>query len=151
MVELAQKQTHWALWLGLLLSVLGAVGNGLSFARLSTEAFTRLIVALPVLGAVFLLLGVIPAFRRPQVYRGKLWGSTLTALSLFLCAASVMLFVFTRQLPRSAGAPQVGRRLPEFTLPDSTGQQVSLSGLLAGAPGSPPPIGVLLVFYRGYW
>jgi hypothetical protein len=151
MAELAQKRTHWALWLGLLLTVLGAVGNGLSLDRLSTETSTWLIVAVPVLGVVFLLLGVIPAFRQPQVYRGKLWGSILTVLSLLLCAGSVTVFVFTRHLPRSAGAPQVGQRLPEFTLPDSTGKSVSLPQLLAGAPGSPAPKGVLLVFYRGYW
>ncbi len=151
MAEAVHKRIDWALWLGSLFTVLGVLGNGLSLRRLSSTTFTWFVVAFSVLGVVFLLLGVIPAFRQPQVYRGKLWGSILTALSMLLCAGSVMLFVFTRHLPRSAGAPQVGQRLPEFTLPDSTGQRVSLSQLLAGASGSPPPKGVLLVFYRGYW
>ena len=152
MAEATQKRTHWAVWLGLLLTVLGLAGNAVSFDTLSSTAFTWLIMAVPVLGAMFLVLGVVPAFRQPQAYRGKLWGSILAALSLLLCAASVLLFVFTRQLPSSRGAPQVGRRVPEFTLPDSSGQPVSLSQLLAGTSGAtPPPKGVLLVFYRGYW
>ena len=151
MTETPHKRTHWAIWVGLLLTVIGAVGNGLSLNRLSTEASTWFFAALPVLGVMFLLLGVVPAFRWPQMYRGKLWGSILSALSLLLCACAILIFVFTRHLPRSAGVPQVGRRLPEFTLPDSTGQPVSLEQLLAGSPGAAAPKGVLLVFYRGYW
>lgn len=151
MAEVMQKRIHWAFWLGLLLTVLGVLGNLLSSTRLSYAAFTWLVLAMSVLGVAFLFLGVVPAFRQPQAYRGKLWGSILSAVSLVLCAGSVAFFLFTRHLPTSAGAPQVGQRLPEFTLPDTTGQPVSLSQLLAGAPGSPAPKGVLLVFYRGYW
>ncbi len=54
------------------------------------------------------------------------------------------------QLPPSKGAPKVGEKAPDFTLPDSTGKQVKLSEFIAagnGAKGS----WVLLVFYRGYW
>ena len=151
MAEAVHKRTHWAIWLGLLLTALGIAGNVLSVSRLSTVAFTWLIVAAAVLGAILLVAGVVPAFRHPQQYSGKLWGTVLAALSLLLCAVSVVFFVFTRHLPRSAGAPQMGQRVPEFTLPNSSGQPVSLSQLLAGAPGAPPPKGVLLVFYRGYW
>ncbi|HUJ40213.1 MAG TPA: hypothetical protein VLW54_06685 [Candidatus Acidoferrales bacterium] len=151
MTVAAHKRTHWAIWVGLLLTLLGFAGNALSLLRLSTIEFTWLVAAFAVLGALFLLLGVLPAFRNPREYRGKLWGSIVFALSLLLCAGEVTFFVFTRHLPRSSGAPQLGQRLPDFTLPDSSGQPVSLSRLLAGAPGAPPPRGVLLVFYRGYW
>ena len=54
------------------------------------------------------------------------------------------------QLPPSKGAPKVGEKAPDFTLPDSTGKPVKLSEFIAagnGAKGS----WVLLVFYRGYW
>lgn len=43
-----------------------------------------------------------------------------------------------------AGAPRVGDRAPEFTLPDDAGRPVSLSSLLARNP-------VVLSFFRGRW
>jgi len=145
------KRIHWALWLGLLLTALGLAGNALSFATLFSEALTWLVVAVSALGAIFLALGAVPAFRQPLVYRGKLGGSILAALSVLLCVGAGMFVLLARHLPRSAGAPQVGQRVPEFTLTDSTGQAVSLSQLFVGAPGAAAPKAVLLVFYRGYW
>lgn len=41
-------------------------------------------------------------------------------------------------------AAGVGDRAPEFSLNDSAGQTVSLSGLIKGGP-------VVLTFYRGKW
>jgi cytochrome oxidase Cu insertion factor (SCO1/SenC/PrrC family) len=40
--------------------------------------------------------------------------------------------------------PKVGDRAPDFTLPDSNGQPVSLKDLLARGP-------VVLSFFRGRW
>jgi len=60
-------------------------------------------------------------------------------------------FVVARWLPPSTGAPQVGQKVPEFTLPDSTGRQVSLNELLTTPIDGKAPKGVLLIFYRGYW
>jgi len=151
MTEAVQKRTNWALWLGLLFTLLGVLGNWLTFRRLSSDLFTWFIVACAALGLILSLFGAVRAFRFPEVYGGKVWGSLGTVLSLVVLAGSIMIFVLARSVPRSAGAPQVGQRLPEFTLPDSTGKPVSLSQLLAGAPGGPPPKGVLVVFYRGYW
>jgi thiol-disulfide isomerase/thioredoxin len=39
---------------------------------------------------------------------------------------------------------QVGQKAPDFTLPNATGGEVSLSGLLEKGP-------VVLSFYRGEW
>ena len=60
-------------------------------------------------------------------------------------------FVIGRQLPASKGAPQVGQRAPDFTLPDTTGKQVSLNELMTTPINGKAPRGVLLIFYRGYW
>ena len=69
----------------------------------------------------------------------------------------------------ATGAPQVGQKVPDFTLADTNGNKVSLGQLLGkgDSPASPsnvtgqaspvgtstgtPPKAVLLVFYRGYW
>jgi peroxiredoxin len=54
-------------------------------------------------------------------------------------------------LPESKGAPEVGRKAPEFTLTDQNGKNVSLTQLLTEPIGSTQPKGVVLIFYRGYW
>ncbi len=60
------------------------------------------------------------------------------------------------QLPPSKGAPKVGEKAPEFTLPDTMGKPAKLSELLSSlkpsdtAGGKKSPY-LLLVFYRGYW
>ena len=95
--------------------------------------------------------GLVRAFRQPERYRGRICGPDPRrpqpggprALPLHDPG-------YARQLPASAGAPKVGEKAPDFTLPDSQGKPVRLSGLLetgGGAPGS----WVLLIFYRGYW
>lgn len=56
------------------------------------------------------------------------------------------------QLPPSPGAPKVGEKAPDFTLPDSTGKAVKLSEILAPASAEQKPASwVLVIFYRGYW
>jgi peroxiredoxin len=53
-------------------------------------------------------------------------------------------------LPASTGAPAVGEKAPDFTLPDEEGSTVTLSRLYK-PDGSVKGSWVLLVFYRGYW
>ena len=69
----------------------------------------------------------------------------LLALAVFLPAPA-----WSTPLPTSAGAPAVGVKAPDFTLPDANGTAVTLSRLDGGG-GSAKGSWVLLVFYRGYW
>jgi AhpC/TSA family len=92
-------------------------------------------------------VGISRAFRRPEIYRGRVLGPILGVLSL----AVVGFFLFatlvaSRQLPSAANAPKVGEKAPDFTLPDSQGRQVALHDLVG-----PQKQWVVLIFYRGYW
>jgi len=101
-----------------------------------------------------LVVGVSRAFKQPQIYRGKPLGSILGFLALVLFAGSVWLYSHARDLPKSASAPKVGQKAPDFTLKDTTGQPVTLAQMLSipidSASGKAPKA-VLLIFYRGYW
>ncbi|HMD39682.1 MAG TPA: hypothetical protein VKH15_10395 [Candidatus Acidoferrum sp.] len=149
----SQKQSNRMLWAGLAFLLLAILSNVLSFFRLSPALLPWVIFALPILALVFLLIGLVRAFRQPQIHKGKIWGSIVTVLAILLVAASTLFFVGARKLPSSGGAPQVGQHVPDFTLSDSTGQPTTLAQLFSASAtaGAPPPKAVLLVFYRGYW
>ena len=146
-----QKRTNSALWLGLLITVLGPLSNFLYYSKIPAAVLPWLNLAIPAIGLLLVLIGVVRASRQPQLYRGKILGSIFTVLAALLFAGSAWLFIHVRDVPRSAGAPQTGQRVPDFTLPDSTNQTVSLAQLFSAAPGMAQPKALLLVFYRGYW
>jgi len=103
--------------------------------------------------ADILITGLKRAFGQPQVYRGKILSVVLTIVSLFPIGLTAFVSVVTRRLPDAAATPHVGQRVPDFTLVDTNGRQVSLDQLLAAQPGSQAAAAkaVLLIFYRGYW
>jgi hypothetical protein len=151
MADAAQKPSHRALWLGLLFTILGPISNGLYFLGFPASAVVWITLLLPAVGFILVLIGLRRAFGQSP-YRAKVGGAIAVALSVLVLAASVGIFVLSRRLPQpSTGTPQVGQRVPDFTLPDSAGNPVSLSQLLAGSNAGGPPKAVLLVFYRGYW
>jgi hypothetical protein len=109
---------------------------------------------LPVIALVCFAIGLKRAFSQPEIYRGRVSGSILGVVSLLLIAASTWFFIHLRDLPASSGAPRIGQKAPDFTLSDTSGNQVSLSELLKtpiDAASGKAPKGVLLIFYRGYW
>ncbi len=105
------------------------------------------------LGFVLLGAGVRRAFAQPDRWFGKASAGLLSALSVLILGLFVLYtFSFSSQLPASAGAPKVGEKAPDFTLPDSNNQPVKLSELVASLGAGPGKDRyVLLVFYRGYW
>ncbi len=145
------KRANGALWIGLAVTVLAIASNFLYFLKLPAAPLPWINLTLPGIGLIFLLIGVVRAFSQPQIHGGKIWGSILSVVAALVVAGSALFFVGARKIPASTGAPQVGQRVPEFTLPDSTGQPVALAQLFAASPGMQPPKAVLLVFYRGYW
>ena len=150
-----QRRWNWYLWAGSLLCLVAFASYFLLFSRFPvTRDVPWVNFLLFGTGVAFLFVGLKRAFGQPQQYRGKIAGPILGTLSLLilgvLCFA---VFYQTRQLPASTGAPRVGQKAPEFVLPDTNNNPVTLSSLLSSASADTQarPKGVLLVFYRGYW
>ena len=148
---------NWTLWAGFLLSVVAFLSYFFVFVWFPiTRDFPWANLLLFALAVALLVIGVRRAFApdRPKPRRSKIAGVVLTTLGVAILGFFVFAaFIMSRQLPASAGHPQVGQKAPEFTLSDTNGNQVSLSELLAsrGQKAQAAPKGVLLIFYRGYW
>ena len=152
MAEVEGRRRNVAIWLGLLLTVLGPLSGALEFVGFPAAPLTWISLALPIIGFLLVVIGLWRAFAQSEIFRGKVAGSIIAVVSVLLLAGSIKLFSIARQLPpESAGAPRAGQRVPDFTLPDSDGHLVSLSQLMSGSAGSAAPKGVLLIFYRGNW
>jgi hypothetical protein len=99
-----------------------------------------------------LAVGLIRAFRQPRLYRGKIFGSVLATLGILVFGFfAFFIFYEFRQLPPSTGAPRVGQKAPEFTLPDQDGKSIVLADLISPANLGGKSGGALLIFYRGFW
>ena len=148
------RRLNWPLWTGFLLT-LGAFLSYFIFVLVPfTRDFPWANLVLFVIAGVLLFMGLRRGFAadRPHPTRSKIVSSIVSVLSLAVFAMFVfVIFVGGRWLPASTGAPQVGQRVPDFSLPDTTGKTVSLNELLTTPINGNAPKGVLLVFYRGYW
>jgi hypothetical protein len=172
MAEIITRQRNWAPWFGLLLALIAILSNAGFFLGLPGQrAIPWLSVGLAIAALFCAAVGIMRAFREPQVYKGKTASAILGVLSLLICGLVAIAAVTSRALPPAAGAPQVGQKVPDFTLADTNGNKVSLDQLLGKAGSSisasannpagqaipvglstaTPPKAVLLVFYRGYW
>lgn len=149
------RRFNWPLWSGFLLTLAAFLTYFLIFVQFPvTRDFPWLNLLLFVVAVVLLFAGLRRGFvsDRPHPLRSKIVSGLVTALSVLVIALFVFtIFISGRWLPASKGAPQVGQRAPEFSLPDTSGKQVSLNGLLTSPIDGNAPKGVLLIFYRGWW
>jgi len=149
------RRFNWPLWLGFLLSIGAFLTYFFIFVWFPfTRDFPWANLVLFVIAGILLYLGVRRGFAsdRPHPVRSKIVTTIVSTLSVVIFAFFVFtIFVEGRRLPASKGAPQVGQRAPDFTLPNTTGKLVSLNELLTSPINGTAPKGVLLVFYRGYW
>ncbi|HXO37731.1 MAG TPA: hypothetical protein VN872_03795 [Candidatus Acidoferrum sp.] len=178
MAETISRRRNWAPWFALLLALVAMLSNAGFFMGLPGQrAIPWLSLALAIAALICAAVGIMRAFRQPQVYGGKVSSSILGVLSLLICGLVGFASFHSRDLPVATGAPQVGQRVPDFTLADTHGIKLSLGQLLgkeqislvapprevleklgmadklppASASPATPPKAVLLVFYRGYW
>ena len=149
------KRLNWPLWVGLLLTLAAFMTYVPVFAQFPiTRDFPWATLLIFAAAIILLVVGLRWGFAsdRPHPTRSKIFSVLVAALGFGIFALFVFgFFVFARWLPASKGAPQVGQRAPEFTLPDTSGKAVSLNELLTTPVNGARPKGVLLVFYRGYW
>jgi hypothetical protein len=140
-----KRKWNWPLWVGFVVAVGGLFSYEFFAEFPMTRDFPWANLLLFGIGAALLLVGLFRAFGRPQVYRGKVFGSIFATISLFLFAFfAYEIFYVLRQVPLSAQAPRVRAKAPEFSLPDQNGKSMALADLLS-------PNGAVLIFYRGHW
>jgi hypothetical protein len=152
MMDATEIKRALAPWVGLLLTVLGLLSNGLPFVGFPAAPVPWISLVLSLTGFVVVLVGLWRVFGESAVHNGKISGSVAAMFSLLFLAGSTFFFWSARHIPvQSAAAPQVGQRAPDFTLPDSAGNSVSLTQLFSASAGKEQPKALLLVFYRGYW
>lgn len=148
-----KRRPNILLYAGFLLSI-AAFASYFYFVRFPSTRDFPWVNLLLFAGALILLgIGLARAYGKPQEYRGKIAGPILTVLSAGVLGFFLFFtFSFTKHLPASPGAPRVGQKAPEFTLPDANGNAVTLSSLYGGGTsGRASGRWVLLIFYRGYW
>ena len=140
-----KRKWNSSLWIGFVVAI-GGLFSYEFFAQFPiTRDFPWANFLLFAVGAALLIVGLFRAFGRSQLYRGKVFGSILTAIAFALFAFfSYEIFYVLKQVPLSAQAPRVGEKAPEFSLPDQNGKQTALTDLLS-------PNGAVLIFYRGHW
>jgi hypothetical protein len=140
-----KRKWNLPLWLGFVFVVVGLFSY-VFFAQFAiTRDFPWANLLLFGVGGILLVTGLVRAFGKPHLYRGKIAGPILALLSLLIFSLfAYELFYVLRQVPASTSAPRVGEKAPEFALPDQNGKQVALADLLAGKAA-------LLIFYRGHW
>lgn len=141
-----KRRWNWAVWIGFVVAV-GGLFSYQFFAQFPiTRDFPWANLSLFGIGLALLIVGLFRAFGRPQVYRGKVFGSIFTAIAVLIFAFfSYEIFYALRQVPASTGAPRVGQKAPDFFLLDQNGTPVGFGDLLSNSNGA------VLIFYRGFW
>jgi hypothetical protein len=141
-----KRKWNWPIWIGFIIIVGGLFSYGFFSQFPSTRDFPWANLFFFCVGGILLVVGLFRAFGRPQVYRGKIFGSVAATLSVVLVGFFCYVFFYQlRQVPLSTGAPRVGQKAPDFTLPDQDGRDVALGDLVNRSKA------VALIFYRGFW
>jgi hypothetical protein len=153
MPDTTQERKNVAPWWGLLFALTSVGCNAAFFVNAPLQAVVPwLSLLFAAVALVFLVMGLRLAIVYPKVYRWRVLSIVVAVIALLPAGLTVLAFVGTRKLPSADAAPQVGQKVPDFALTDTSGKPVSLDQLLAPSTSqAQAPKAVLLIFYRGYW
>lgn len=141
-----KRSWNWPLWIGFVSALAGFLSYTFFAQFPITRDFPWVNFLLFAAGGILLVVGLFRAFGRPQIYRGKIFGSILTVLAVAMFGLfSYIFFYELREVPASTGAPRIGQKAPDFFLMDQNGNPVGMGDLLSNSKGA------LLIFYRGFW
>jgi len=141
-----KRSWNWSLWIGFFFALAGFLSYTFFAQFPVTRDFPWANLLFFAVGGILLVLCLFRAFGKPRVYRGKIFGPILATLGILMFAFfSYVFFYALRQVPPSTGAPRVGQKAPNFTLPDQDGKDVALGDLVSKSKA------VALIFYRGFW
>jgi hypothetical protein len=147
-----KRSWNWPLWIGFFFVLAGLLTYTFFVQFPITRDFPWANFLLFGLGAILLAVGLKRAFGNPELYRGKIFGPILAALSLLVVAFfSYLIFFELKKLPAAVGAPRVGQKAPEFALPDQDGKTAVLTDLISSSAPDGKPGAAVLIFYRGFW
>jgi len=141
----AKRWPKYAIWIGPLLTFVGAVSYFLFFARFpALRDFPLINLPLVLLGVVLAGAGCWQMFRGCGGWFGKAFSSVSFLFSVGIAGLFCFyVFALSYQMPVAVAAPELQAAAPEFALLDQNEQQVKLSDFRGSK--------VLLVFYRGHW
>jgi lysylphosphatidylglycerol synthetase-like protein (DUF2156 family) len=148
-----ERRFHWSLAPGFVLALAGMLTFPFFAQYPATRDFAWVNLLLLSVGVVLLITSLTRAFRQPQLFRGKILGGILTTASVLALAFFAVGIFYLGRVPQPEAMQKAGEKAPEFSLPDQSGNNVSLRDLLASSSTSQgsPAKGALLIFYRGYW
>jgi hypothetical protein len=134
-----RPDTRWnhAVWLGVLISVVGLISYFTFFARFpALRDVPKVNFALVLIGLALSGWGL--------VRRRSLWSMAGIVVSA-ACAGLLAFYVFVLSygLPDTEQVVQVGETAPAFALPDQEGRMTALEEYRGS--------NLVLVFYRGFW
>ena len=115
-----KRKWNWPIWIGFVVAV-GGLFSYEFFAQFPiTRDFPWANLLLFGIGATLLLVGLFRAFGRPQLYRGKIFGSIFALISVLLFAFfAYEIFYVLKQVPLSAQAPRIGEKVAGFFIAGS--------------------------------
>ncbi len=147
------RRVNWTIWAGFLLTLFAFVSYPFIFVRYPvTRDFPWANLLLLAVALVLVIIGVRRAYSPDRTRAARIAASLVAVLSVAILTFYLFLiFVMTKHLPASHGAPQIGQKVPDFTLSNQSGNTVSLAALLASPLNGNAPKGALIIFYRGYW
>jgi hypothetical protein len=142
-----KRRFHWSLAAGFFLVLAGMVTFPFFAQFPATRSFAWVNLLLLIAGVALLITALTRSIREPQVFRGKILGGVMTALSVLALGFFAVGIFYLGRIPQPAAMQKTGDKAPELSLADQDGRMVSLQELLA----SPQTQGALLIFYRGHW